>query len=278
MPLLTTLTTSPGRLAVALAAGGAFALFAWRAGLLTRAAALLAGALGAGIAGWGGGAWAAPALVFFGTSAGLSRGEASEATRAGSEGPRDARQVGANGGVAGALLLGAAVVPEGAALCFWGFVGAFAAAAADTWATEVGHRFGGAPLSLRAGRRVEAGASGAVSGVGTLAAAGGALAVSASAGLGAGAALLPPGVTGATATLMAAGAGFLGAMVDSLAGAFLQARYRHAQTGRLVEAPRTDAGERNRRAGGVPFLANNGVNVLCTAVGAAAAMIGGAVL
>jgi uncharacterized protein (TIGR00297 family) len=277
MPFDVAMTTF-GRLAVALAAGGAFAFGARRAGLLTRAASCWAGALGAEIVGLGGAAWTAPVLVFFGTSAGLSRLEARGMAREVDDGPRDARQVGANGGVAGALLGAVALGVAPAALCFWGFVGAFAAAAADTWATEVGRRFGGAPFSLRAGRRVEAGASGAVSSVGTLAAAGGALAVSASAGLGAGEALLPPGVGTVRAVIGTAGAGLLGAFTDSLAGAFLQARCRPAKTGRLVEAPRPPAGARNRRVQGLPFLTNDGVNVLCTAVGAAAAMIGVSVL
>ena len=275
-----------GRLAVALAAGGAFAFAAHRTRLLTPAAAVLAGAFGASIIGLGGAAWAVPALLFFGSSSCLSRlwdqdkprPESLKATlKAESDSePRNARQVLANGGVAW-LLLAAALWAHAEALCFWGFVGAFAAAAADTWATEVGRRLGGAPLSLRTLRRVEAGRSGAVSGVGSLAALGGALLVSAGAGPFA-LPFLPAGTPVLAAVGIGTGAGLLGAFADSLGGAFLQARYRHARTGRLTEAPFTKAGHRNRRVQGVPLLTNEGINALCTAVGAAVAMAGVAAL
>jgi uncharacterized protein (TIGR00297 family) len=255
---------------------------AYRARLLTGPAALLAGGLAASIVGLGGGAYAVPSLLFFGSSAALSRLRRSKSTKRCSpaEHPaeearrRDAWQVLANGSVAW-LLLGAAPW-IGGVLCFWGFVGAFAAAAADTWATEIGGRFGGAPRSLRTLRLVAAGASGAVSGAGTLAALAGAALVSVGAAPFAHHFLPaddPALVAVLAAVLVATGAGFLGALADSLAGAFLQARFREAQTGRWTEAPVTE-GRRNRRVRGLRFLGNDGVNVLCTIVGATAAMLG----
>ena len=59
------------------------------------------------------------------------------------------------------------------------WLGAFAAAAADTWATEIGTRFGGTPRLVTTGRKVPRGTSGGVSGAGLLGALAGALAVGA---------------------------------------------------------------------------------------------------
>lgn len=271
------------QVAVALASGGAFALAVWWARLLTGPAALVAGALGASLVGLGGVAWAVPAMLFFGSAAGLSRlgrAQKRQLETPGANGPppepkgRNAKQVFANGGVAWALLLAAPALGE--ALCFWGFVGAFAAAAADTWATEVGALYGGVPRSLRTLRRVAAGTSGAVSPAGTLAAVGGAGGVA----LGAwpfAQGFVPPGGPAWVPTLLAAGAGLAGAFADSLAGAFLQARYRDLQTGQSVERP-SAARRAHRQVGGLAALTNDGVNVICTAVGAAGAMAGVAVV
>ena len=246
---------------------------------MTGPAALTAGALGASVVGLGGWAWAPAPLLFFGSAALVSRlGRARKRRLAAREAKggsrRDAVQVLANGGVAWALLLAAPWLGE--ALCFWGFVGAFAAAAADTWATEVGALYGGAPRSLRTLRPVEAGTSGAVSVVGMIAALGGAAVVAAGAWPFAHA-FVAPNVAGPAAVLLAAGAGLAGALADSLAGAFLQARYRDPRTGRLAEKSSTD-GLAHLRVGGLPFLTNDGVNVLCTATGAAGAMGGVALL
>lgn len=272
----------PGRLAAALAVGGAFAVAAARAGVLTRPAAAWAGALAAAIVGIGGAAWAVPSLLFLAGSAALSRlgGAGGGGAAAGKErrGARDAGQVGANGGVAGALVLAAPWAPGEAALCYWGFVGAFAAAAADTWATEVGRHVGGRPISLRTGRPVAAGVSGAVSVAGTLAALGGAGGVALGAGPFAHPPVLPPEASALAAVGIATGAGVAGAFADSLAGAFVQARYRDARTGRRTEAPFAADGRPNERLRGVPGLTNDGVNLLCTLVGAAGAMGGVAAL
>ena len=178
----------------------------------------------------------------------------------------------ANGGVAWALLVAAPLTD--AALCYWGFVGAFAAAAADTWGTEIGSRSGRLPYSLRTLQRVERGTSGAISGAGTLATLAGAFVVVA--GTAPFAYGFLPGQKSVLAVMVVVTtAGVAGAFADSLAGAYGQVRYREAGSDRLTERS-TVPGQPPAR--GWPWLTNEGVNVVCTAVGAAGAMAGVALL
>jgi uncharacterized membrane protein len=172
----------------------------------------------------------------------------------------------ANGGLAWALLGIAALGPPGSripALCFGGFLGALAAAAADTWATELGVRYAGRPWSLRTGRRVPAGSSGAVSLVGT----GGAVLGAASVALAAG--LVPAAGLSLPAALGVVGAGLVGMAVDSGAGATVQAHYRAAEDG-LVEAPPAPGAE---PVWGWRGVDNDMVNLIGTAAGALTAML-----
>ena len=128
-------------------------------------------------------------------------------------GRRTARQVIANGGVAAA----------GALAGSWPlFAGALAAAAADTWATEIGAHSPTQPRLITSGAPVSAGANGGVTLLGT---AGGVLGAALIAGLTY--ALAPrgtaPGLThpGGLATAVAV-AGVLGMLFDSLLGATVQ--------------------------------------------------------
>src|SRR5437763_12621375 len=129
---------------------------AWRAGSLSVSGALAATVVGttAVAAGW---AWGALLVLYFVTSSLLSRvGAAEKQRRTGrivaKGGARDAVQVIANGGVFALCALaiaarGPTVIGVGAG------VGALAAAAADTWATEIGVLFGRAartPPGVRA--------------------------------------------------------------------------------------------------------------------------------
>jgi uncharacterized membrane protein len=252
---------STGVLAGSLLGGAAVAGLAGAAGALTRRAAGTAGLFAASLLGLGGLPWAVPGLAFFGLASALSY------LPGGAAAPRrTVRQVMANGGVAWALLGSAALGPPGSpirALCFAGFLGALAAAAADTWATELGIRYAGRPWSLRTGRRVPAGTSGAVSLVGTGGAALGAASVALAAGL------VPAAGLTLRAGLGVVGAGLVGMAVDSGAGATVQAHYRAAE-GRLVEAPPAPG------AGpvwGWRGVDNDIVNLLGTAAGALAVML-----
>ena len=217
----------------------------------------------------GGAAWAAPALAFFVLSSALSRAgrrrkRAAEALAA-KGGRRDAAQVAANGGAAALALAAWAVWP--AAPLYGAFVGALAAAAADTWATEVGTLVGGRTRRLGWGAPVPPGTSGGVSLAGTAGALGGAASVALAA--------VPFGLGPGLAAVLAAG-GVAGASADTALGATLQARYR-APDGRLTERPALD-GHPLALAAGRAWLGNDGVNAACTLVGAAWGAVAAAVL
>ena len=249
---------------VALLAGFCFGGAAFWGGALTRTGALGGGLFAAALVALGGVRWVVPGLAFFVLSSALS---ALPHSREGGEGGRQLRQVLANGGVAWGLLLVFAVVPVDAeglrAGCYAGFLGALAAAAADTWASELGTRYGGPPRSVIGGGRVPPGTSGAVSLVGTGAAALGAASVALAA------AIVAPGGESAQVHLWrGAVAGVVGMAVDSLAGATIE---------RPSRSPASDPVHRRREDGWTEDdwkwgLDNEGVNFLCTAAGALAAI------
>ena len=242
-----------------------FAVLAYRARFLDASGALAAALLAFGVVGLGGWAWAVPGFTFFLTGSLLSKARERAAGRAAVQAEkgsrRDAGQVASNGGVAGALLIAHVYWPWDG--FYWGFAAAFAAAAADTWATEIGTWRRGPTRLVWSGRRVPPGTSGGVSVAGTAGALLGAGAVFGSlvpvAGVYAG------GSGWAWAAAVVVGGGFLAALVDSVLGATLQVRYRDA-AGRLTEArPAPDA----QPARGVGWLDNDRVNLACTLAGGA---------
>ena len=272
------------RALAALGVGAAFGGLAWRARTLTADGALAAGLLAASIVALGTLAHAATGAAFFVGSSVLSkvgkrRAAALEAvSEKGSV--RDAGQVLANGGTAWAALVLLAGSPAG--LAAW--AAAFAAAAADTWATEVGTLLGGRPRLVTTLRPVEKGTSGAVSAAGLAGAAAGAALIAVLAavvpavpvlpdGLGGSGPLRWPsadgGLTGRVALAVFAG-GLAGSLFDSLLGATLQARYRTAE-GHPTEKPAAPDGTPHALAGGWRWLTNDRVNLLATVAGVLAA-------
>lgn len=241
------LTATPVSLALAattlrlrlLDAGGA-----WGAALLCLTIVLFGG--------WG---LLLPGAIFFVLSSLLSRvGRGVKdglAVRPEKSGPRDLVQVAANGGVAWLVLAAGMLAGDvGQGWVVAAFCGAFAAAAADTWSTEIGSLWGRSPRMVTTGRRVEAGTSGAVTLTGLLASVAGSASVAGVSWL-----------LGAPFIAILA-AGVAGGLVDSLAGALLQGAW--PGEGSLVEA---------RQAGtapvkGLAWVDNDTVNLLCTAAGA----------
>ena len=248
--------------ALAVAVGFGVATYLLRA--LDLSGALAGTALAWMLVALGGVAWAAPALAFFVLSSAASRlgrhrkSAAQSLDQKGSR--RDVGQVLANGGVA-AVALTATVFVE-APWLFSAFVGAFAAAAADTWGTEVGTLVGGPTRRLGLGAEVPAGTSGGVSLAGTVGGVVGAVTV-------VGAAALAGGLSGAVGVALV-GVAVAASALDSLLGATVQARYR-ADSGALAESPQHD---RQSVARGVRWVDNDAVNWACTVAGG----VGGALV
>ncbi|PSQ89636.1 MAG: DUF92 domain-containing protein [Bacteroidetes bacterium QH_2_63_10] len=265
-------TLSPEQLGGALVVGAVFGGLAYAADALDGRGAATGGLFAASLVGLGGGPWIVPGIVFFGVSSALTGVEGwMQASSQAVDAPRRTQaQVLANGGVAWTALAVVALEPSGSpgasVAGYAAFVGALAAAAADTWATELGSLSPSLPWSLRSLQQVPTGTSGAISLVGCGAAALGAASVVGAALVSGGAVADPVGRNAA----LLLGAGLAGMLADSAAGAFLQAQYR-APSGTLIETPPSKGDHPVRGWAGV---GNNVVNFIGTAVGALTALAG----
>ncbi len=244
------------------------AFLAWKAHALTPNGAWAAAVCGGFIFGLGGMAWAALLLTFFISSSLLSRVFArrkeglNEKFSKGSQ--RDWGQVLANGGLGVLLVIAHAWLP-GQNWPWLAYVGAMAAVNADTWATEIGVLSKSAPRSITNGRRVERGTSGGISGLGSLAALGGALLIAFVAGL----------VSSETwaLTLPVVLGGLAGSFFDSHLGASLQAIYYCPACQKETERhPLHTCGTQTTFQRGWQWLDNDGVNFACSLIGALAAV------
>jgi uncharacterized protein (TIGR00297 family) len=205
--------------------------------------------------------WLVPPVTFFLLSSLLSgcsrrlRGPDALIQARGSR--RDSVQVLANGGVGWLLLAVHWVWP--AEHWFWIYTATFAAAAADTWATEVGTAVRGKTVSVIGWRPVPPGSSGGVSVAGSVASVLGAVSV-----LLASAYVVEPMSFGRVA-MAVVGGGILGSSVDSILGASLQAIYRDASGSRFES---TDGGgDGLELVRGWAWVNNDTVNVVCTIAG-----------
>ena len=250
-------------LGVALNAAGALTARAKRA--LTGSGAASAFVVGfaiyfgLGVQGW------VVLMTFFVTSTALSRVESAAKLRAAAMhdkgASRDAVQVLANGGVPAAAALVYAFTGEAAALT--AVVASVAAANADTWAGEVGMLSSRRPRSIVTFRPVETGRSGGVTPLGTAGAAAGSLAIG----------LVSWGLSwnwdaDGVLFLLAVVSGFSAAILDSVLGSTVQARYIDP-AGLVTEKPSPGA----TLAGGIRWFTNDAVNAVSGASAAALAAI-----
>lgn len=259
---------SLSRAALGLLAAVTTALVARRAGSLSTSGAAAASAVGtaAVAAGW---RWGALLVLYFVLSSLLSHAWSDE--KAGRTagivekgGARDAAQVLANGGVFALCCVGmSAAGPGFASPLAAAAAGSLAAAAADTWATEIGTFAGGIPRAALTFRPVPPGTSGAVSAAGLAAMLAGAFAIALAARL-LGLSLLVGAVTAA---------GCIGALTDTLLGGSVQERRWCDDCARATERRRHDCGAVTRQVGGLAAMDNDAVNLLATVAGAASATL-----
>jgi uncharacterized protein (TIGR00297 family) len=246
--------------------GLAIALFAYLAGALSGSGAVAATVVGGITFGAGGVVPGVLLILFFVSSSLLSRAgrrrkeEFYAAFAKG--GRRDHGQVLANGLAAAALSLLYGAVDD--PMWLVGIAGALAASNADTWSTELGVLSRTPPRLLTSWQRVEPGTSGGVTILGTLAAFAGSAVI---------------GITGgwlgfdAWLAISVTAAGLLGALLDSVLGASVQAIYRCPACDKETERhPLHGCGTETSRVRGWRWLNNDGVNLAASLLGAAAAI------
>lgn len=248
-----------GALLAAVVAGAA-----WRFRALDAGGAIAAFVVGTCTFGAGGVGGAAILLGFFISSVVLTRVGRSKKrglVDIGKGGPRDAMQVVANGGVATVCVVLAPMLGHAWMLAF---AGAYAAATADTWGTEIGTLVSALPRSLIGARAVATGLSGGRTLAGTAAEVAGAFFIAIVAAAGAVA-------SDARSVAVIAAAGVVGALADSALGATVQERRWCAACGRVCENNPHGCGAATVHRGGVSWITNDVVNLLATLVGAAVA-------
>jgi uncharacterized protein (TIGR00297 family) len=242
---------------------GLVAFIAWRLHALTPGGAVAAFVVGTItlVAGW------LPAtavlFAFFIPAVLLSRlGRARKAALVdiGKHGARDAWQVLANGGVAAICALFALQAPS----VWWAaFAGAFAAAAADTWGTEIGTLARAQPRSILTLRPFPTGLSGGITLQGTLAEIAGAASVG-----------LVAALTHLAAFLPVVAGGIAGALIDSILGASAQALRWCPRCARACETDPHVCGTATTLRRGFGWLGNDAINLAATLCGA---LIAGAI-
>lgn len=260
-----------GRAAAGLAAAATIALLARRAGSLSGSGAVAATVVGtvAIAAGWG---WGALLIGYFVASSALTRaGQARKAARTGAivekGGARDAWQVAANGGLFALAAMARVALGDDwpGDLATIAGAGALAAAASDTWSTEIGSWIGGTPRLITNWQPVAAGTSGGVTLWGFAGAALGATAVA----LAFTSLMLPGTQLGPFSGALVLLAGVAGSVADSVLGALVQARRRCPTCNAPTERRVHDCGTATVPDGGWAWMTNDTVNAMATVVGAA---------
>ena len=209
---------------IGLAATAVLGLAAYALRLVSRSGLIGGLVVGAVIAAAFGARGFAVLAVFFALGSGATRlrfaTKAAEGTAQADRGARGARHALANGACGVGLALWRLLAGDAPSWLEIAFVGSFAVALCDTIGTEIGQAYGRTTRLPTTWRRVPRGTDGAVSVEGTLAGAGAALAL----GLFATAiGLIGPWAAGA----LVGAAGFVGALLESFAGALGVGRRVH---------------------------------------------------
>jgi len=257
---------TPRAFLIGFGSASAIAVAAYRARSLDASGALAAVVVGTATYGALERPGAAVLLAFFTTSVALSRlgkrRKRALLVDVDKTGPRDGAQVVANGGVAALCAL---LALRGDARSAIAFAGAFAAATADTWGTEIGTLARGRPRSILTLRPIATGLSGGITVTGTLAeAAGAALIACVASASHLGTARLGTRRVGLAVAL----GGLTGALVDSVLGASVQSLRWCPVCLRATERELHLCGTPTVPLRGLGWFGNDAVNVAATLAGA----------
>ncbi|MFC7393342.1 DUF92 domain-containing protein [Scopulibacillus cellulosilyticus] len=151
------------------------------------------------------------------------------------------------------------------------FVGAIAEAASDTWASEIGKTSREIPYHFRLRKRVNKGLSGAITKKGTLAAVFGAFLIAILSAVW----LSYEGMSGfLLITILITAAGYLGNLLDTCLGAWLQAQYVCHECGKYTDN-QFHCGKNTERQHGYGWMTNGAVNFISVLFGG---LLGGLVM
>jgi uncharacterized protein (TIGR00297 family) len=244
--------------------GGMVTLLSYRAKFLSASGSVAAFLLATIIFGFGGWQWTVPILTFFILSSFLSKlGKLKYDSLFEKGSQRDHVQVLANGGIAGILMIIEVLYPN--PFNYPVYLGSLAAATADTWATEIGMRWGKQPRLISNFKSVLPGISGGVTLAGLLGALIGSLILILS-----GILFIPSflNLSGWLLVFLLTVSGFLGSLIDSLLGATLQVQYQcpvcHKQTEKKIHCDKKPT----VMVSGISWLNNDVVNFFNTITGA----------
>jgi uncharacterized protein (TIGR00297 family) len=242
----------------------AVAYGAWKMKSLTASGAVAAFIVGGlSVAGFGFTGMAVMGSFFF-SSVLLEKVLRSEDKKEAKGARRDAVQVMANGGAASACAFLQIFFPH--SVFFIGFTAAYAAAAADTWASAIGRKSKEQPVSIRTGGLVEPGISGGVTRLGNLAAGGGSIFVTVSAWL------LEPEMFSAIILLVLFLTAFLSQFADAWLGAVYQSLFQCRVCGEKTEQS-VHCRKLTKLVKGKRWWSNDAVNFAAVSSGALCAML-----
>ncbi|MFD0698613.1 DUF92 domain-containing protein [Paenibacillus sp. GCM10027628] len=242
----------------------------WR-GSLSGSGFLAAILLGTTMYALGSTAWFGTLIAFFVSSTLLSKFKHKRKAEAESgyakSGRRDAGQVAANGGIGLLLCICNSLWPN---LAWWAiFIGVMATVNADTWATEIGGLSKSAPRSIVSGKRVPAGTSGGVSGMGLFASLLGGMFIGAVGWILSqmGGGEVKEAAIGMLPLLwIGALSGLAGSLIDSWLGATVQVMFHCEVCGKTVEKE-FHCDTRAGQAGGWRGMTNDYVNAVSSLTG-----------
>ena len=253
--------------AAGMALGALVAYLSYRIKFLTPSGAMTTFLLASVIFGFGGVKWTVPILTFFVLSSILSKlgkpikQQFNLVFEKGSQ--RDHAQVLANGGIAGLLMIIYVLYPRPE--IYFYYLGALAAAMADTWATEIGVMVGQKPRLITSLKEVPAGTSGGITVAGFTGAFLGASFLAFS-----GIWFLPENYLLHHVPIILFAVilgGLLGCTIDSYLGATLQVQYQCGVCGKITEKRSHCQTNPTTAVAGIAWVNNDLVNFVNTLFG-----------